>query len=308
MTIVSLNVAVNDYCNSKCRMCNMWENKYKDGFTADDVRSFMQKSSFSEVRDLSITGGEPFMRTDLADVVSAFVEGMPKLQRLFVNTNGTYTRRIPEFIDRIAPLVPSLYGCVSIEGDENAHNATRGIPCYQNAIATLDAITHSGYKTVHGLISMTITSTNEGRAQLDAVRTLAEQMGCSYTFRIADGSEGYYQNQSTDSWRPSPAAIREVISFIQDHKRDDPFMNIMLEYLTTGRIPIMMDEQGLHCTAGETFAFLDASGIVRPCIYSSRAIGSVSSGFSPRKISDLGSAEPCPCCTECTVYPMLEGK
>lgn len=303
--ITSLNVAVNDYCNSKCTMCSIWKNPRKDGFDADDVRRFLQGSDLSRTRDLSLTGGEPFMRTDLADIADAFIDGMPALERLFVNTNGTYNQRVVSFIERIAPRVPLLYGCVSIEGTPEAHNRTRGINGYDAAVSALGAITGSGRSNTRGLISMTITRNNEGRTHLEAVRKLAEQHGCEYTFRIADSSDTYYRNDDDEAWRPSEGTIDDVCAFIAEHKAEDPFMQVMLEYITTGRIPLMEGPQGLRCKAGDSFAFIDANGIVRPCIYSSRSIGSMAYGFTPAPIADLGKEEPCPCCTECTIYPML---
>jgi hypothetical protein len=68
-----------------------------------------------------------------------------------------------------------------------------------------------------------------------------------------------------------------------------------------------MGDAGERCRAGELFGFINGQGEARPCIYSHRILGSVAAPkqvFLP--IADLGAHEPCPCMTECTVYPMLD--
>lgn len=41
----------------------------------------------------------------------------------------------------------------------------------------------------------------------------------------------------------------------------------------------MVDEEGTnHCLAGEAFIFVQADGLIRPCIYSQRSIGNLEEG------------------------------
>lgn len=304
MAVKSLNIAINEYCNNKCIMCDIWKNPRQEHLTPEDYHRFLSVNDFSYVEDVSISGGEPFMRKDIGEVVDSIIINLPKLKMLFFNTNGTYPKRVRRFVDEFAPRVDNLYGCVSIEGEKEVHNIVRGVNSYEIALLTLSNITSSGHKNVHGIISTTITSSNQQISSLEHVKYLSERFSCDYTFRTADISGTYYLNLGHDEFKPSKD--NQLVGFIDEHKADNPFMQILRERLISGKVQIMGDKkEGIRCEAGNIFVFIDARGNIHPCIYSPRIIGSIKSGFSPVKLDDLGSYEPCPCCTECNIYPML---
>jgi len=73
-------------CNAKCYMCNTWQHPTKKGeeFSAELVRKIPEGLKF-----INITGGEPFLREDLAEIVDAALD---KTQRLVISTNGYFTK------------------------------------------------------------------------------------------------------------------------------------------------------------------------------------------------------------------------
>jgi len=306
MGLKSLNVLVNDYCNSKCIMCGMWSNKRLNYLSPNDFKWFFRNNDFSEVEDLSISGGEPFMRKDLIEIIENILPNLPNLKMLFFNTNGTYRERVMDFIEHIAPKVKELYGCISIEGNEEIHNKIRGINCYRATLETLEAVATAKYANVKAVISTTITNQNRDLNTLLFIKNLAEKLGCSYTFRLADISSIYYGNQFfRENFLPEKN-LEAIVAFINDYKSEDPFLRVLKQSILTGTVEIMGNrEDGIKCRAGEIFAFIDAKGNIRPCIYSRRIIGNVKGKFTSKEIKDLGKYESCPCCTECTIYPML---
>ena len=80
-------IAVTYRCNAHCVMCNTWCNPSQpaDEITAADLRSL------PSLEFANVTGGEPFMRDDLADLVEVLVG---KAKRVVVSTNGYYTDRV----------------------------------------------------------------------------------------------------------------------------------------------------------------------------------------------------------------------
>jgi len=312
MTLYSLNVAVNDYCNNKCQMCNIWRNPRAEQLSLDEYSAALDRSSdgLKHVKDLSLTGGEPLMRKDLAPLAKLFISHLPSLEMLFINTNGTYARKIRDLVDEIAPLVKKLFICVSIEGDPEWHKKIRGIDSFELCIESLREAASAGRSNVSTIISTTIVEGKGAVGQLEFIKALAHRYNSAYTFRLASVSSTYYRNDSNSESRVTGDELVSLRKFVQQEAGEDPYRHALLEHLNIGSSRIMIDDDGrLMCRAGELFCFVQADGNIRPCIFSSRIIGNIKEiGFVSSVIKDLGSREPCPCCTECTIYPMVNSQ
>jgi MoaA/NifB/PqqE/SkfB family radical SAM enzyme len=303
----SLNLAVNDYCNFRCAMCHIWKNPRIEHFDAAALAAAFghDRSALGEVEELSITGGEVFLREDLIELALAAIQHLPALDRLFVNTNGSFGDRTVQFAKTIAEHVRSLFICVSIDGEPSYHNRLRGAESHAGCVSLIDRLTGLRVPNLTVVISTTLVDGKHAKASLEHVHELVVRYGCELTFRTAARSETYYRN---GNFSPSltPEAVTHIVEFIDRHYSDNAFFGVLKVVLGGGRNPVMLDdEERIRCRAGETFAFVQADGIVRPCIYSTRVLGRLEDGLRAVSLDDLGRHEPCPCCTECTIYPML---
>ena len=70
---VSLEITHN--CIARCIMCNIWRipREVPDLPMGDWIR-LLSSDLFSDLRELDITGGEPFVRTDLLDLFQGICE------------------------------------------------------------------------------------------------------------------------------------------------------------------------------------------------------------------------------------------
>jgi MoaA/NifB/PqqE/SkfB family radical SAM enzyme len=304
----SLNLAVNDYCNFGCAMCHIWENPRVDHFDAAALARAVshERSALAEVEELSITGGEVFLRSDLVDLVEATIPHLPALDRLFINTNGSFGDETVRFATTFAGRVRSLFVCVSIDGEPAFHDRLRGMPqSHAACVRLIERLTGLNLANLRVVISTTLVDGKHARASLEHVHDLARLYGCELTFRVAAQSETYYRNGPFKA-SLTPDAIVDIVAFIDRHYPDNPFFSALRAVLNGGRNPVMLDAADrLRCRAGDSFVFVQANGVVRPCIYSSRALGTLAEGLHATRLNDLGLHEPCPCCTECTIYPML---
>src|SRR5436309_696308 len=50
---------INDICNSRCVMCNIWERKRDKEITPQELRQILADPLFREVRYVGMSGGEP---------------------------------------------------------------------------------------------------------------------------------------------------------------------------------------------------------------------------------------------------------
>lgn len=59
-------------CNMKCRMCNIWRYKDEKEMTLEEVKIAAQTMKKVGVFQTVITGGEPLLRKDISEIISAF--------------------------------------------------------------------------------------------------------------------------------------------------------------------------------------------------------------------------------------------
>jgi MoaA/NifB/PqqE/SkfB family radical SAM enzyme len=111
-------------CNSRCRTCNIYE-QHADVLTADEYERIFATLG-SAPSWVTFTGGEPFLRADLADIVLSFDRNC-KPAVINMPTNGSFPGRIEKSIDRIASAVSprSLIVNLSIDEVGQAHDHLR---------------------------------------------------------------------------------------------------------------------------------------------------------------------------------------
>ncbi len=131
-------VIVTYRCNAKCTMCN----RYKVPSKPEDEISLETIRKLPEMYFTNITGGEPFMRDDLKDVVRELYK---KSERIVISTNGFYTDRIVDLCKEF----PQVGIRISIEGLEQTNNEIRGLDDgYNRGYTTLKTLVDMGMKDV----------------------------------------------------------------------------------------------------------------------------------------------------------------
>lgn len=103
---ISLEITHN--CIAKCIMCNIWKIPSEvPNLSMEDWIGFLSSDLFSDLRELDITGGEPFIRSDLLDLFSGVCELKQKnltgLRSIAVTTNGFMTGRVSEYVEKALP-------------------------------------------------------------------------------------------------------------------------------------------------------------------------------------------------------------
>lgn len=122
----SIVISVSFRCNSRCRTCDVWR-KPNDDLTLDEwTRVFRH---LGKPIYLTFTGGEPFLRKDLSElVIAAYDHCRPAY--ITIPTNGLLTDRICEGVARIcAHARASNIGInLSLDGVGTEHDDIRGVP------------------------------------------------------------------------------------------------------------------------------------------------------------------------------------
>lgn len=123
----SLVVSVSFRCNSKCKTCDVWR-KPNDDMTLEEWNETFRKIGRGPIY-LTFTGGEPFQRRDLAEMVlAAYRHCSPEY--ITIPTNGILTARIVQSVAQMCENAPnSRIGInLSLDGIGKEHDEIRMVP------------------------------------------------------------------------------------------------------------------------------------------------------------------------------------
>ncbi len=125
----SLIFFVTNKCNSRCRTCFYWKNLNtgQQELSIDEIKKISK--NIGPLRTLLISGGEPFLRTDLIDICKTFYL-QNKTNNISIPTNSLLKERVLEFTNKILSECPNLVLSInlSLDGLEETHDYMRGIP------------------------------------------------------------------------------------------------------------------------------------------------------------------------------------
>src|SRR5262245_31571696 len=123
-----LIVFINSICNLTCEHCFYWRNlNRRDDLTVDEFRKLSEK--LGDFETLNLSGGEPFIRSEFAEICSLFIENNG-VKQIYVPTNGYFTDRTEK---QLRSLLRSKtlhrFVCeLSLDGMPEYHDRFRGNP------------------------------------------------------------------------------------------------------------------------------------------------------------------------------------
>ena len=159
-------VIVTYRCNARCSMCS----RYKKPSRPDEEISIETIKKLPKMYFTNITGGEPFIRTDLKDIVRELYK---KSDRIVISTNGFFTDRIVDLCKEF----PDIGIRISIEGLEQTNNEIRGLQDgFNKGYTTLKTLRKMGMKDVG--FGMTVQDKNA--PDLVPLYELSNEMGMEF--------------------------------------------------------------------------------------------------------------------------------
>ncbi len=277
-----LTFSITFKCQSRCKTCDIWQLKPTGELSLDEIREFARKNT--SFRWIEITGGEPFLRSDIVDIVKAFVEYSKGLYIVTIPTNSLTShdlviRRIKEILDTG---VPRLSITVSLDGYRELHDKVRGIPGnYDKAIDMFKRLQElqKSFSNLFAVFGYTMSKLNQGQFERTFQEVKKDIPNITYDdFHVNVGqlSEIYYTNIGRDI-----VADRKMIaSEIKELRRkrsmklnaiqliENVFLEKLGEYVDTGITP--MKSRSLDASL-----FMDSYGNVYPSIMWGRKIGNI---------------------------------
>lgn len=243
-------VIVTYRCNARCKMCN----RYKAPSKPDEEISVDTIKKLPQMYFTNITGGEPFIRSDLKDIVRELYK---KSDRIVISTNGFFTDRIIDLCKEF----PNVGIRISIEGLEETNNAIRG----------LDDGFNRGYTTLKKLVEMNHPDVGFGMTVQDAnakdlvpLYELSNEMNME--FATASLHNSFYFVEAKNIIKDRPMVAENFEKLINELLKSNSPKKWFRAYFNHGLINyIYGQERLLPCDMAFDTFFIDPYGDVMPC-------------------------------------------
>lgn len=132
---------INSICNMKCEHCFYWTSLNKrDDLTRDEI--FALSDSLGPIENLNLSGGEPFLRKEFAEICRKFIQ-TNGVKQIYVPTNGYYTDKTVAAITEVLkePSLDMFVAELSLDGMPEFHDKFRVAPnSFKKAMETYDAL------------------------------------------------------------------------------------------------------------------------------------------------------------------------
>jgi len=321
--------AVTYRCNSRCKTCNIWAKKTVREMSQEEIESFFKNSnSFSWI---DLTGGEPSLRKDFADICETISKYCKNLVLLHFPTNGYLTDKIINDVKRIQSFSShnKVIITVSIDGDEKLNDEIRGIHGgWKKQIETFVKLRElRNIETVFG-ITLSPFNFDKFEPTLNSLKNVVPWLTIKdFHISLMNYSEIFYNNlelkDQTSELNDRDKILKTMAQTLKQYNNmigrpktprlflEYTFLKLAENYLKTGVTP-------LRCHALKSSCFIDPTGEVYPCITFNQSLGNLRDyGYDLGKIWNLESTKllqkkiwdlQCPqCWTGCDGYQTILG-
>jgi MoaA/NifB/PqqE/SkfB family radical SAM enzyme len=272
-----LTFSVTNKCNSRCKTCNIWRAPVKglEELSLDEIESTFK--SMDPLYFLNISGGEPFLRGDLTEIIRLAKRHLsPNI--IHIPSNGLAVdlieRRVKEILEILSDGKTVLTIKLSLDGVGERHDEIRGVKGnFARVVETYKRLhrLREEYPNFHLGINTIISKFNVDH--LDEIVEYVRQLKPdSFVTEIAEKRSELFNVQ--DDITPDPETyevlIRKFMARVRDdlkHKRSiskltDASRLVYYEYVI--RI-LKENRQVLPCYAGISNVHINPYGDVWPC-------------------------------------------
>lgn len=316
-----LTLAVTYSCNSKCRLCHIWKLEPKKEISLKEIKEFFQKNNYFSWVDL--TGGEPFLRKDLAEICESIIDSCPNLYLLHMPTNGLLPEKIEEKIKEILTFKPYRFiVSIALDGPKPLHNQLRGIDdSWQKAVETYQKLKKIKQKNFEVYFGMTLSGFNYNlieKTYQELKKEIKDLRRIDLHFNIAHQSFYYNNNLKTDL-KVNKKIISELEVFKAKKRQVISGVNFLeSRYQSLIRIYLKTRKSPLFCQSLRASLFIDPFGGIYPCSMWQEKIANLEDiNYDLRniwqsdkvyKLRDKIKNKNCPgCWTPCEAYQTILG-
>lgn len=210
--------------------------------------------SLPRLKFINITGGEPFVRDDLAEIVEECYRHAP---RIVISTSGWYDDRIIALAKRF----PNIGIRISLEGVGETNDMLRGREGdYKRGIETVIKLREMGVKDV----GIACTIGNDNSADMLKLYEWARELGMEFATAAVHNS--YYFHKTDNAIADRERVNRDIERLVECQLKERNPKSWFRAFFNMGIINyISGNERLLPCESGSTNFFIDPSGELYPC-------------------------------------------
>lgn len=237
-------------CPMRCQMCNIWQNP-------TDPREEIKASdlvSLPRLKFINVTGGEPFIRTDIDEIVKELYR---HTDRIVISTSGYFEDRVIE----LAKKFPNIGIRISIEGLSQKNDELRGRPGgFDRGLRTLLKLKEMGVKD----IGFGCTVSNHNSKDMLSLYQLSKSLGME--FATAAFHNSYYFHKDDNRVTNLDEVTADFATLIDWQLKEHHPKSWFRAYFNMGLINYLEGNRRLlPCEAGTANFFIDPWGEVYPC-------------------------------------------
>lgn len=289
---ISLVHFVTNRCNARCPFCFI---------DFDDPKTFHNELTLNEIekitkslgpiiKNINLTGGEPFIRKDLVDIAKLYFKNS-LIESIYITSNGSLPERVESFLNIISKEFPNrkIIFSLSIDDLPDNHNRIRRINnLFNSVIETYKIIKGFNNTNIDAKIGITVSHENYNNILriYDLLRKTYNVDAISATL-VRD--EGIYKTpivtkkKIQQSYQALTSRIK--IDLIRGNLTGYKRSNIQGRLLNQKNIiannninKTYIDDKYISpCHASSLFGVIDAKGKVYPCeILKEKCVGDLS--------------------------------
>jgi len=272
---------VTSACNARCRTCFYWlELNRKGDMTFDEISKL--SATMPKFHDLWLSGGEPFLRKDLANVIRLFYTNN-NIRDVRIPTNGLPTAQAVQTVAAVLEECPEVQLEIdfSIDGFAETHDRIRAVPGnFEKALKTMAELERIREKAPNLTLYVNSVITSENRNEIMPLGDYFKQTHDldGHYFQIIRGEP---KDRSLQAVEPTelqqtyakilPLNLQYISKPSRKKSRLDRVAKAfwkagyMFSYDTQFKNYAYRTKWKMPCTAGQTSIVIDYNADVRVC-------------------------------------------
>jgi MoaA/NifB/PqqE/SkfB family radical SAM enzyme len=259
---------INSICNQTCEHCFYWRSlNQPDDLTVDELRSL--SSEMGPVENLNLSGGEPFLRKEFAEICGLFIR-QNGVKQIYVPTNGSFADRTVAAVEQVLQerTIQLFVVEFSLDGMPEYHDRFRGMKnAFSRAMETYRALAELQKRDPRLRLHSISTATAENIGQIsELTQYLYENCPAMDHHNLAlirgDRKNPSLTGPALEQYRGLYDQVQRVWS-AREEKRYGSVVEPMLQWAKTRTSEAR--RQVVPCMAGRLSAVIYANGSVSVC-------------------------------------------